>query len=177
MNAPARPEATFTACYAEYHRRIFALCLRYGGGDHGFAEDVTHDAFIKLLEHLPTLEDHHDLGAWLYRVATNLALSRLRRRRVLGAWLVRLGPAPTEAGEPTPDQAAEQREAAQRAVQTLATLPPRERVVLCMKLLDGKSQTEIAEILALSEGYVSKLLARAWSRVRAAGWEEGHDSA
>jgi RNA polymerase sigma-70 factor (ECF subfamily) len=172
MSARARQEATFTACYAEHHRRIYQVCLRYSSGDHGFAEDVTHDTFIKLLEHLPQLQDHDDLGAWLYRVATNLALSRLRRRRVLGAWMRRQEPVPLADADPTPELAAEQREAAQRALRTLAALPPRERIVICMKLLDGKSQVEIAETLSLSEGYVSKLLARAWTRIREAGWDE-----
>ena len=40
-----------------------------------------------------------------------------------------------------------------------------------MKLLDGKSGKEIADTLVMSEGYVSKLLARAWQRLRKAGWE------
>jgi RNA polymerase sigma factor (sigma-70 family) len=171
MNARARQEASFAECYAAHHRRIYHLCLRYGSGDHGFAEDVTHDAFVKLLQHLPRLRDHDDLGAWLYRVATNLALSELRRRRSLRAWFDRRGPAEVAAADPAPDLAAEQRQAAQHALQTLATLPPRERVVVSMKLLDGKSQTEIAETLSLSEGYVSKLLARGWDRIRAAGWD------
>jgi len=40
-----------------------------------------------------------------------------------------------------------------------------------MKLLDGKSQREIAETLSVTEGYVSKIFARGWERIRAAGWE------
>jgi RNA polymerase sigma-70 factor (ECF subfamily) len=171
MNARARQEADFAACYAAHHSRIYHLCLRYGSGDHGFAEDVTHDAFVKLLQHLPRLREHEDLGGWLYRVATNLALSQLRRRRWLRAWFEHRDPPRLVAEDPTPDLAAEQREAAERALQTLDTLPPRERIVVCMKLLDGKSQTEIAEALSLSEGYVSKLLARGRDRIRAAGWD------
>jgi DNA-binding transcriptional regulator LsrR (DeoR family) len=40
-----------------------------------------------------------------------------------------------------------------------------------MELLDGKKQREIATALKMSEGYVSKLLKRARSRVRISGWE------
>jgi RNA polymerase sigma factor (sigma-70 family) len=47
----------------------------------------------------------------------------------------------------------------------LGQLPARERVVLGMVHLDGKSQREVAEILGLSKGYVSKLLARATARL------------
>lgn len=176
MDPRARQEATFSACYAEHHRRIYQACLRFGSGDHGFAEDVTHDAFIKLLQHLPRLQDHEDLGAWLYRVATNLALSRLRRQRWFGAWLRRQAPTPLADTRPTPESSAELREAAERALRTLAALPPRERIVICMKVLDDKSQIEIAETLSLSEGYISKLLTRAWRRIREAGWETEGDA-
>jgi RNA polymerase sigma-70 factor, ECF subfamily len=162
---------TFEACYRAHHRRVYHHCLRYGGGNASFAEDVTHDVFVKLLEHLPSLDDHEDLGGWLYRVAANLSLSQLRRSRsVLRRFLPAYG-RDLPAIEPPLDVAFEEREAANAALATLRTLPPRERVVLCMKVLDGKSQREIARTLALTEGYVSKLYARAWQRVRAAGWE------
>jgi RNA polymerase sigma factor (sigma-70 family) len=167
--------SSFAASYVQHHRRIYHLCLRYGGGDHGFAEDVTHDTFIRLLQHWPQLEDHDDVGAWLYRVATNLALSQLRRRRWLRWWIEQREPPPMATTDLAPDCAAEQRQAARRALETLSALPARERIVACMRLLDGKSQTEIAETLSLSEGYVSKLLARAWTRIRAAGWDGQDD--
>jgi DNA-directed RNA polymerase specialized sigma24 family protein len=40
-----------------------------------------------------------------------------------------------------------------------------------MKVLDGASQREIARALDVSEGYVSKLIARSVERLAAAGWE------
>jgi RNA polymerase sigma factor (sigma-70 family) len=175
MNAHTQTVRSFAACYAEHHRRIFHLCLRYSGGDQELAADVTQEAFIKLLEHLPNLKQHEDLGGWLYRVATNCALSELRRRRRLFAWLERRNSQSVTAVVSSPDQLAEEREEALHVLETLSTLPPRERIVICMKVLAGKSQAEIAETLSLSEGYVSKLLARAWRRVQEAGWKGGAD--
>jgi RNA polymerase sigma-70 factor (ECF subfamily) len=172
-DSPEQPptQANFAACYAEHHRRIYHVCLRYGNGDHGFAEDITHDTFVRFLRCLPSLQDTDDVGAWLYRVATNLALSQLRRRRWWLAWLARNEEPARGSLDPGPESRAQEHEAAERALQTLAKLPPRERVMICMQLLDGKSQVEIADTLSLSEGYVSKLLARAWARIHAAGWE------
>jgi RNA polymerase sigma-70 factor (ECF subfamily) len=162
---------TFEACYEAHRRRVFHLALRFGGGNASFAEDVTHDVFVKLLEHLPSLDERDDLGGWLYRVTANLSLTRLRRSRsILARFLPAYG-AEARPSEARPDELFEQREEAAAAMDTLGRLPPRERVVLAMKLLDGKSQREIAEALRMSEGYVSKLLARAWEKVRAAGWE------
>lgn len=169
---PSARGLTFQACYEAHRRRVYHLCLRYGGGNPTFAEDVTHEVFVKLLEHLGELENPEDLGGWLYRVAANLSLTQLRRSQsILGRFLPAYRHALRDESPAAPDEVFEQRESAAAAMHTLRTLPARERVVLCMKLLDGKSQKEIAETLAVSEGYVSKLLARAWTRLRKAGWE------
>ena len=169
-NAQARGP-TFEAAYKAHHRHVYCQCLRYGGGNPSFAEDVTHDVFVKLLEHLPALDSPHDLAGWLYRVAANLSLTRLRRSRSIRRRFLPAYGRAMETFEPPFDLAVEQREAATAALATLGALPPRERLVMCMKVLEGKSQREIAELLSLTEGYVSKLYARAWERVRAAGWE------
>jgi len=171
--SPAAERRTPEALVEAHRGRIFRLGLRLGGGDVAFAEDLAQDVLLKLLEALPRLTDLDDVGAWLYRVTMNAAISRLRRERsVLGRVLRALRTEPRPA-PPGPEALVEQREEAAAALATLRTLPARERVVLCMKLLDGRSQQEIAELLALSEGYVSKLLGRAWDRIRAAGWEMG----
>jgi RNA polymerase sigma-70 factor (ECF subfamily) len=161
---------TFGRCYARHRGEVYHLCLRYGGGRLGWAEDVTHDVFVKLLEYLPRLEETEDVGGWLYRVATNLCISRLRREQSKLAWVRRVFREEPEEAAST-EVLFEQREVAARAMATLNRLPARERVVLSMKVLDGKSQREIAETLSMSEGYVSKILARAWGRIRAEGWE------
>jgi RNA polymerase sigma-70 factor (ECF subfamily) len=171
MSERAGTQVSFEVCYERYRHRVFHLCLRYGAGNSAWAEDVTQEVFLKLLAHLPALSDPEDLGGWLYRVATNQALSRLRKDRSFLSWVERAWRGAPEETDPPPDRLLEQHQDAATAMKTLEELPGRERIVLCMKLLDGKSQKEIAQTLALSEGYVSKLVARATARVRAAGWE------
>src|SRR5262249_45096925 len=140
-----------------------------GGGRIGWAEDATHDVFVKLLESLPELDDPQDLGGWLYRVACNLCVSRLRREQSLFG---RVKAALLDQSETETDLVEiEDRTEARAALEALGSLPGKERVVLCMKVLDGKSQREIAELLSLSEGYVSKLVTRAWAKLKAAGWD------
>jgi RNA polymerase sigma factor (sigma-70 family) len=167
----ARP-MTFEACYQQHRKNVYHYCLRYSGGRTGWAEDVAHDVFVKLLEHFSHLHDVEDIGGWLYRVAANISISRLRREQSL---LARLRSAWTEEEtEGSAEVLFEQHEVAAATMTALRALPARERVVLCMKVLDGKSQRAIAETLSMSEGYVSKLLTRAWGRLRAAGWEADH---
>ncbi len=160
---------TFEACYQAHRHRIYALGLRYGRGREMWAEDLAQDVFMKLLKELPQLEDHADLGGWIYRVATNAALSRLRRERSVLRSVHRLFS--DDELEEAPEDRVEMSENAREAEKLLETLPPKERIALSMKVLDGRSQREIADLLGHSEGYVSKLLARAWERIRAAGWE------
>ena len=166
---------TFEALYGAHRVRVFQLCLRYGGGSSGWAEDVTHDVFVKLFEHLPRLNAQDDLGGWLYRVTSNLALRKLRDRSLLERILSLVKEPALHA--PPPDQLVEHREETARAVAAIQTLPAKERVVMSMKLVDGTSQQEIAQALGMSKGNVSKLLTRAREKLRDAGWEVSDDDA
>src|SRR5262249_23174239 len=125
----------------------------------------------KLLQHVDRLVELDDLGGWLYRVTANLALSRLRQERSLVRRL--LGAATAIGGrlEPSTEEVLEQHETARQVIAAVAALHARERVIVCMKVYDGKRQREIAGALGLSEGAVSKLLDRAWARLKAAGWD------
>ena len=162
----------FEACFRANRDRVYRLGLRYGRGRVSWAEDLTQDVFMKLYQELPRLSAHEDLGGWLYRVATNAALSRLRREKSLLGRMDRLfASAEDEVSESSADARVEMTESAREAQALLDGLPPKERVVLGMKVLDGMAQKDIAVALGMSEGYVSKLLTRAWDKVRAAGWE------
>ncbi len=166
--SPATP-LRLDAAYRAHRQSVYRWALRFGAGQHAWAEDLTHDVFLQLHRHLGQLTDVDELGAWLYRVTANLAVSRLKRE---ASWLGRVERALSQAPPPrAPDEVLEGRDEAAAALATLGNLPDRERVALSMRVLDGRSQREIAATLGLSEGYVSKLLARAWERVRADGWE------
>jgi RNA polymerase sigma-70 factor (ECF subfamily) len=163
---------TFQATYEASRGDVYRWALRFSGGRSGWAEDITHDVFVRLLEHLPRLEATQDLGGWLYRVTANVALSRLRRDRSLAA---RVGRFFTEEAEEqqgdSPDDGYALKEDAKAALAALRALPPKESMVLSMKVVDGKSQRDIADALGMSEGYVSKLVTRGWQLIREAGWE------
>lgn len=173
----APSDALFEEAYDAHRRDVYRWAMRFAGGRVGWAEDLTHDVFLKLLEHLPRLDASTDLGGWLYRVTANLALTRLRRDRSLASRLGRFFTEDDEEPVASPDAGLALREEAAEALAALKRLPPREAVVLTMKVIDGKSQKEIAEALEMSEGYVSKLVTRGWERIRAAGWEVSDVSA
>jgi RNA polymerase sigma-70 factor, ECF subfamily len=162
--------------YDRYADRVLRWALRFGAGDVAWAEDVTQDVFMSLVRHAPELEDAHDLGGWFYRVTANRCLNELRRQRVLRALsaalsAVRADPEPTR----TPEAVVIARGELDDALQAIRCLPSAQRVAFCMRHLDGLAQQEIGRILGYSKGHVSRLLKRAGSRLRAAGWRLDDD--
>jgi RNA polymerase sigma factor (sigma-70 family) len=165
---PELQRVSFEQAWEAHRGRVFHWALRYGAGDRAWAEDVTHDVFLKLWSHLPQLSEHDDVGGWLYSVTARVAVSRLRAHKgllsVLRKWLQ-----PQSGAEP--DASLHARRSSAAALKALDALPDRERVVLCMVALDGLSQREVSVQLRLSEGYVSKLLHRGREHLRALGCE------
>jgi RNA polymerase sigma-70 factor (ECF subfamily) len=162
---------TFDQCYAERRDQVYRLCLRYGAGRRGFAEDVTQEVFIRLHQNFSKIDQGRPLSDWLYAVASRLCISQLRRERSMFGRLSRLFHG-VEDTAPGADRLFENHESAAAVMSAIAALPPRERVALCMKAIDGKSQKAIARILRVSEGYVSQLIARARQNLIALGWED-----
>jgi RNA polymerase sigma-70 factor (ECF subfamily) len=157
--------------YLEHRDMVFHLALRYGGGRRTWAEDVTQDVFVTLVRKSAIIEDIDDPKSWLYRVTANQCLKRLRRERLTRIpgidWL--FGQRHSRASDisMTDDPAVERLAAALRG------LPDKARVAFCMHHLDGVPQSEIAEILGHSKGYVSKLVSRAETAVREAAKGDG----
>jgi len=161
----------FEELYREFAGQVFAWARRYAGGRTGWAEDVTHDVFIRAWLHRDELRTG-DVRGWLFRVTQNRAFTLLRREGTIAGKLRQTihaawhGEAPT-----TPEDALDRQQTMATATASLQALPGQERVVLALKILDGLSQREIAALLSLSEGYVSKLVARATARLAANGWK------
>jgi RNA polymerase sigma-70 factor (ECF subfamily) len=137
--------------------QLLALATRMLG-DASEAEDVTQETMLRLWRIAP---DWQPLGAavgtWLYRVASNLCIDRLRRRREGGP------DALPELADSRP-AAPQELQAADRAAAlhtALATLPDRQRLAVVLRHFEERSNPEIAEILDTSVEAVESLLARA----------------
>jgi RNA polymerase sigma-70 factor (ECF subfamily) len=146
--------------------------------DREWAADLVQETFLRAYASTSDLASIQYPQAWLYRIATNLALTGLKRKRRFG-WLA-LGTVEPETGDHhphnwspsfvapprAPDLAATVAE--RDAVWTvLAELPPRWRAVLLLQTTSGFQVREIAALLRLSEENVRKLLFRAKERFRA----------
>jgi RNA polymerase sigma-70 factor (ECF subfamily) len=158
------------ALYQSHGARLFRIALRVGGGRRSFAEDVVQDTFEKLLLHYDRLDSGADLGGWLYRVAMNASLSRLRRESFRNSAVVRalLGQGTDRA--PSADVAARLTSLQREALEALSLLPPRERIAFCMVHLDDAQLKEVADALGCSLSYACKLAQRAEDVLAKHGW-------
>ena len=69
----------FAALYEKYRPRVYFWCLRIARNVED-AEDLTHDAFLHLYRKISTYRGESAFSTWLYRLATNIALMRMRRK-------------------------------------------------------------------------------------------------
>lgn len=146
--------------------RVYSLVLRMLGDPHE-AEDVSQEVFVAVHRHLPKFRGDSRLSTWIYRVAKNHCLNRIKyleyRQTGGEADLERLEAAPEAFGSrPTrPDQellGAEERSQVQKA---LARLTPEHRLLVVMRDIEGMAYEDIARITELAPGTVKSRLHRA----------------
>jgi RNA polymerase sigma-70 factor, ECF subfamily len=145
-----RDREAFEILYGRYVRSVFGLALRRLG-DRGHAEDAVQEAFTAIWRSASTYRPERGAaGGWLYTVARNAIVDRLRRNGpTADAELPELA-----SSEPGPAQRAEDSDVAWRVHRALEELQPREREVIELAYWSGMSQSEVAEYLHLPLGTV-----------------------
>jgi RNA polymerase sigma-70 factor (ECF subfamily) len=140
----------FELLYGRYVRPVFSLALRRLG-DRGHAEDAVQEAFAAIWRSAATYRPERGAaGGWLYTVARNAIVDRLRRNGpAADAELPELASV-----EPGPAQQAEDSYVSWRVHRALEELQPREREVIELAYWSGMSQSEVAEYLNLPLGTV-----------------------
>jgi RNA polymerase sigma-70 factor (ECF subfamily) len=135
-------------------------------GDIPEADDVAQEVFVKLHENLHEFRGDSKLSTYLVRIAINLSLNeqkkRQRQQRRLKALDSEQPPPQIEDINANPERF-ETRDLLQQA---LGQLDPEFRAVVVLRLIDGYSVKETAEILNVPQGTVASRLARAQVRLR-----------
>jgi RNA polymerase sigma-70 factor, ECF subfamily len=160
--SPSGQGAVVTAAFEQYHAELYSY-LRRSTRDESAAEDLMQEAFLRLFKEVETGRTPDNVRAWLYRVGSNLAISRGRRRRTALDWMSRYGRAGGSADSPESDVLGRERTAALDAV--LADLPVDDRTALLLSA-QGFSGEEIAQAIGRSNGATRTMLCRARVRVR-----------
>lgn len=126
-------------------------------GERAAAEDVAQEAFSRLLVRGPMPADGAE--RWVFKVARNLAVDRTRERRRL----THLDPSVEVAVAPDADQA----ESLEILRAAIASLPPRQREVVGLRVYGNLSYDAIATTVGRSLGSVKQELHRAREALRA----------
>jgi RNA polymerase sigma-70 factor (ECF subfamily) len=163
-------ETAFAELISRYRNQITSYIYRMTN-DYDGAVDLAQETFIRVYRAAERYQTSYAFSTYIYRIATNLAISELRKRKrrrlvsLTGFFQTREGAEPVEYNPPDlrPLQDAtmvdeERRTAVARAI---TTLPEKYRAPLVLRDVEGKSYEEIARILETSEGTVKSRISRA----------------
>lgn len=173
----ARLQAGDQAAYAqlveEHAGKIYRLALRLMGNE-ADAEDVLQETFLSAFKSIDRFEARSSLSTWLYRIASNAALMRLRRKEPEQVSVDE--PLERDDGELVPRQLFDfcclpeedllRDEARAELNRAIEELPPSLRSVFVLRDIEGLSTEETAEALDLSVSAVKSRLMRARLKLR-----------
>lgn len=148
----------FAELYARHAGAVHALALRLTGDAHA-AEDLTHDAFMKMLRFIGGLRSDRPVRPWLKKVVANAAIDRLRKAHA-GLYAdvdesLCADAAATHAPEHYSD-----------AGRLLQRLDPMARTLVWLHEVEGWSHTELAERFGRSPSWSKSQISRALSKLR-----------
>ncbi len=125
-------------------------------GDAGEAEDVAQECFVRLWRQAGAWRAEARVSTWLHRVAHNLCIDRLRRRRPAAA------EDPPHVPDPAPGPAGESQRArvAREVAAALGALPERQRAAIALVHYQELGNIEAADIMGVSVEALESLLAR-----------------
>jgi RNA polymerase sigma-70 factor (ECF subfamily) len=143
----AGDRAAFDAMVRRHQRGVWRLVRRYISRD-ADAADVTQQVFVRAFNGLASFRRSATLRSWLYRIAINCSLSWLRDHR--REWSELDDDAIAEQAGGAPDRIAKDQES-QRLRAAIVELPPKQRMVLELRVFDDLSFKEVAAIARCSE--------------------------
>jgi len=174
----------FNNVYTEFHEKVMRYVERIVGKND--AEDLTQEVFLKINKGLQEFQGRSSLSTWVYRIATNAALDKMKSRSSREAReTVTLGE--TGCTQETPCLEAESLSAEREAIRNemnecirefVDRLPTDYRVVILLSEMKELKNQEIADVLGISLDAVKIRLHRARARLKAefeAGCDFYHD--
>ena len=158
-------ETAFRKIVETHQDFIYRLTFHYLGNRQD-AEEITQDVFIRLYQSRASYKPRGKLSTYLYRIAINLSLNRIRDRK-RKSWvsfesLKKKGQENLFSGEDqNPDRILDLKEQQQMIQHTIDGLPENQRTALILKRFEELSYNEIADVMKISVSAVEALLYRA----------------
>jgi RNA polymerase sigma-70 factor (ECF subfamily) len=161
------PASAITDLFEAYADPVYRLAMQLLG-DPAAAEDIVQETFLSAMTHRNGFEGRSKLSSWLYRIAYNAALNRIRRNRE--------EPLPEDDPDEdapvplprslvewtmTPEEVNSNQEAGNYLQEAILALPMKYRMVFYLRDVEDQSTEQTAEVLGLSETAVKVRLHRA----------------
>jgi len=173
MRLQAGDQAAYAQLVDEHASRIYRLALRMMGNE-ADAEDVLQETFLSAFKAMDRFEARSSLSTWLYRIASNAALMRLRRKEPDQVSVDE--PMERDDGDLIPRQLFDfcclpeedllRDEAREEMARAVDELPATLRSVFVLRDIEGLSTEETANALDLSISAVKSRLMRARLKLR-----------
>lgn len=174
--ARAGRETAYRELIGRYERPVFSIIYRLVR-DRELAEDLAQDTFIKVLNALDRYDPKQKFSSWIFKIAHNTAIDRLRKREVDTLSLdgspnartaddveaTRIVVASTEE---SPEEYAASREISTEIEKALARLRPEYRTAIILWHIEDRPYEEIAEIMEIPLGTVKTFIHRARNELR-----------
>lgn len=138
-----------------YKGKLYHLAYRMLGNRQE-AEDIVQDTFMRMYSHLDRYDSQHKFSTWIYRIATNLCIDRLRRRKAAYSLDADFsegdgmdGYSMLQSGDPSPEQQLVLTERQETIVRAMNALPAKYMSAIALKYYQDLSLQEISDILGL----------------------------
>ena len=175
--AQAGDRAAFDELVRAYDQSVLRLAMNLLRSPED-ARDIYQETFLRVYRNLSNFRFDCSFHTWVYRIATNLCLDQLRKRKVrreeptvlatADGTLDRMDSVPEDRGENDPQRHLFSGEVRKRVKETLAQLTPRERMVFELRHYEGLRLRRIGEVLGTTEEAAKNCLFRATQKMRAA---------
>jgi len=170
MSSHSDDAQALTILYERYRRQIHAYIYRLLGNQED-ADDITQEVFIRACVAWDGLQDRDNLSAWLYRIATNLCVDLLRRRKRISWWSLTHRNYNDRHSEEImaddsshllPDSGGIPEIAEREHIQlALANMPEEYTVALVLSAAQGIPYQEVAAIVGISPNAAATRISRA----------------
>jgi len=148
------------------YQKMVARTVKGMLGDSVFAEDIGQEVFIKLYNSLSEFRGEAKLSTYIQRIAVNLTLNEIKRRKRFFSMFSQKGNSEMSEFEVADHEDEKRNDAAEIVNKALKKMDPKFRIIVTMRMLQGYSTKETAEILGLPLGTVLSRLSRAQEQLK-----------
>jgi len=148
------------------YQKMVARTVKGMLGDSVFAEDIGQEVFINLYHSLNEFRGEAKLSTYIQKIAINLTLNEIKRRKRFFSMFSQKANNEMYEFEIADNDGEGKREASEIVNKALLAMEPKFRAILTMRMLQGYSTKETAEILNLPIGTVLSRLSRAQDQIR-----------